>query len=298
VLATGSAIEKTDHDAGALDATTVKAATCTEEGYTGDTKCTVCNTVVKAGSKTDKIAHTPATDATTAKDATCTADGKEADVICTVCGETITAGAAIPATGHSYGEDGYCTKCGKLNPELCAHDGDTEIANAADATCTEAGYTGDTVCSICDEVLEKGEAILAKGHDEGKLDETTVKAATCTEAGYTGDVKCTVCGEVVTAGTEIAATGHTYVDGVCSVCGEKDPSVAATEETEAPEEAGATEASEEAGATEASEEAGATEATEVESPETGDHASVAALAVAVVSAMGIALVASKKKFNA
>ena len=50
--------------------------------------------------------------------------------------------------------------------------------------------------------------------DEGKV----TKEATCTEAGekiYT----CTRCGETKTE--EIPATGHTYVDGVCTGCGDK-----------------------------------------------------------------------------
>ncbi|MCD8160277.1 MAG: hypothetical protein LUE61_03675, partial [Clostridiales bacterium] len=33
---------------------------------------------------------------------------------------------------------------------------------------------------------------------------------------------CTVCGDSYIA-DETAATGHTYVDGVCTVCGAKEP---------------------------------------------------------------------------
>jgi ribosomal protein L40E len=41
----------------------------------------------------------------------------------------------------------------------------TEIRNAVLATCTVAGYTGDTYCTICGEKLADGEAIPALGHN-------------------------------------------------------------------------------------------------------------------------------------
>ena len=114
----------------------------------------------------------------------------------------------------------------------CTHP-QTAVSGKKAATCTEAGYTGDTVCLKCGEIVAKGEVIPAKGHEtvlQGKKD------ATCTEAGYTGDYVCTVCGEVVAKGSEIAALGHDTVlrnakaatceadgytgDEVCKVCGE------------------------------------------------------------------------------
>ena len=39
------------------------------------------------------------------------------------------------------------------------------LQNVKDATCTENGYTGDKICSICNEVIEKGKVIDAKGHN-------------------------------------------------------------------------------------------------------------------------------------
>ncbi len=49
------------------------------------------------------------------------------------------------------------------------------------------------------------------------------KAPTCTEDGITAGEKCADCDEVITKQETIDATGHTYVDGVCSVCSEKQP---------------------------------------------------------------------------
>ena len=45
----------------------------------------------------------------------------------------------------------------------CAHL-ETEIRDAAEPTCTEEGYTGDTYCTVCGEKVAEGEAIAANGH--------------------------------------------------------------------------------------------------------------------------------------
>ena len=81
----------------------------------------------------------------------------------------------------------------------------TQLVGAKPATCTEDGYTGDEVCTVCGETVKKGEVIPAPGH---KTQLVGAKAATCTEDGYTGDEVCTVCGETVKKGEVIPALGH------------------------------------------------------------------------------------------
>lgn len=130
----------------------------------------------------------------------------------------------------------------------CKHE-NTEVVGKKDPTCTEPGYTGDTVCKDCGKVLEKGEAIPATGKHEdkdkdGKCDgcgkdmqevcdhrNTEVVGAkdpTCGKPGYTGDTVCKDCGKVLEKGEEIPATGnHVWNDGVvtkkatCTEAGEK-----------------------------------------------------------------------------
>ena len=108
----------------------------------------------------------------------------------------------------------------------------TEVINKKDATCTEPGYTGDTVCVICGKEITKGETIPAKGHTE--VIDARVEP-TCTEPGKTEGKHCSVCNAIIVAQTEIPATGHTektvvgkpatctetgLTDGIsCSVCG-------------------------------------------------------------------------------
>ena len=43
--------------------------------------------------------------------------------------------------------------------------GATEVVNAKEATCTQEGYTGDTICSVCKTVLEEGEVIPKTEHN-------------------------------------------------------------------------------------------------------------------------------------
>ncbi len=113
----------------------------------------------------------------------------------------------------------------------------TEIRNQREATCKEAGYTGDTYCADCGEKLATGTATGKKPHTVGtpatcvskavcsvcgetfgEVDannhvHTTVKnrkEATCTQTGYTGDTYCTDCNKILRTGEELAALGHDY----------------------------------------------------------------------------------------
>lgn len=78
--------------------------------------------------------------------------------------------------------------------ETCQHE-NTELRNAKEATCTEDGYTGDEICSICGETVATGTVIPANGHswDSGVV----TKEATTEEEG-TKTYTCTVCGETKT----------------------------------------------------------------------------------------------------
>ena len=75
------------------------------------------------------------------------------------------------------------------NPEQrCKHTG-TEVRNQKAATCTTAGYTGDTYCKTYNKKLSTGKSIAAKGHS------TTTKTQKAT-ASKDGKITttCTRCG--------------------------------------------------------------------------------------------------------
>ena len=105
----------------------------------------------------------------------------------------------------SAGTTFYYSK-GKWSPnEPCKHT-ETEIRNKKDATCTEDGYTGDTYCKDCGEIIASGKVIPAKGHTEVVRYQ---KPATLTEDGYTGDTYCAECGILIKNGEVIPKGGVT-----------------------------------------------------------------------------------------
>ena len=90
-----------------------KAATCTEDGYTGDVVCKACGKVITKGEVIPATGHD--TEIVGAKEPTCTEDGYTGDEVCTICGEIVKKGEVIKATGHQY-KDGKCTVCGVADP--------------------------------------------------------------------------------------------------------------------------------------------------------------------------------------
>ncbi len=81
----------------------------------------------------------------------------------------------------------------------------TELRNAKEATCTAEGYTGDTVCTACEQTIVEGKVIPKKDHTP---EQQNAKEATCTAEGYTGDMICTGCEEIITAGEVIPMKAH------------------------------------------------------------------------------------------
>ena len=208
-----------------------KDATCTEPGYTGDTYCKDCGEKIGTGTAIPAKGHTEVIDEAVA--ATCTTPGKTEGKHCSVCNEVLVAQKEIPAKGHSWdagvittaatcenaGVKTYtCTVCNATKTEAINATGHTSVKVAEQpATCTEAGHTAGTKCSVCDAILSGMEEIPATGHTE-VIDEAV--AATCTEPGKTEGKHCSVCNEVLVAQEEIPAKGHTEVidEAVAATC--------------------------------------------------------------------------------
>lgn len=117
----------------------------------------------------------------------------------------------------------------------CEHE-KTELRNAVAATCQQKGYSGDTWCLECGELLTMGAQTELADHSGGTATcisgkicsvcgtEYTEKDsanhvhketrgqqdATCTVDGYTGDEFCADCGAEIGSGTAIAALGHDW----------------------------------------------------------------------------------------
>lgn len=160
-----------------------KEATCKEDGYTGDVYCKDCGEKLSNGKTIAKTTEHTWDAGKVTKTATCTEKGLKL-YTCTVCDKVRT--EEIPATGHQH----------------------TEVRNVKEATCTKAGYTGDTYCKDCGEKISSGEVIAKLAHtwDEGNI----TKEADCKETGvktYT----CHKCGATKTE--DIPRTEHTWDEG-------------------------------------------------------------------------------------
>ena len=154
-----------------------KDATCTEDGYTGDTYCKDCGETIGTGTPIPAKGHSwNEGKITTAP--TCENAGVKT-YTCTVCNATKT--EAIDATGHA--------------PVAVAEQ---------PATCTEAGHTAGVKCSVCGATISGIEVIPATGH---KPVIRNAVEATLTTPGYTGDTYCSVCNEPLKQGKKIPKTG-------------------------------------------------------------------------------------------
>lgn len=100
----------------------------------------------------------------------------------------------------------YAKKNGNTFVAMCQTHTEN-IKNAKDATCTENGYTGEKVCSICGAVTEYGHTTAALHHDYQLMNQ---KDATCTEPGYSGDSICSRCNDVESEGTVIDKLDHEW----------------------------------------------------------------------------------------
>lgn len=156
-------------------------ATCTKEGYSGDTYCTDCGEKLSSGTEIARKAHEY--EERERNEANCKRNGYIL-FVCKVCGDEKR--DVLPKTDHQH----------------------TEIRNKVEATCTDEGYTGDTYCTDCGEKLSDGKKIPATGHIHiGYLGK---KEATCENDGYTGDAYCKDCGITLKIGKNIPALGHTW----------------------------------------------------------------------------------------
>ncbi len=190
-------------------------ATCTEDYY-----CITCGEIFA-----ESLGHFP-----TYSTAHC-----ENENLCIRCGELLEA-----AVGHDYQSEVFaepdcyrdgeiyhaCTRCGdsytEIQPQL---EHDPVLQEGRPSTCTQQGYIGATVCSLCGTVLAPQASLPLGDHIDQNADgacdacgfsEECIHAwsegvinplPTCTESGVK-TFTCSVCGETKTESVD--AEGHNH----------------------------------------------------------------------------------------
>ena len=179
-----------------------KQPTCTSEG-TAIKTCTKCNATV-----TETIPKTSHKYADTVVAPTCTAGGYTLHK-CSVCG-TSYKDNTTKATGHSFGNSivtkqptctsegtaiKTCTKCNATVTEKLPAKGHTAVTDKGyPATCTTAGKTDGSHCSVCNTVIKVQTVINATGHKSSGW--ITDKAASI-GVKVSKHKECTVCKKIL-----------------------------------------------------------------------------------------------------
>ena len=175
------------------DWTTVKQATCKEEGTLART-CSKCSETEEESIQKSET-HTPVTDA--AIPATCKDTGLTEGSHCSVCNKVFVEQTTVPKT-----ED------------------HTPVADAAvPATCKDTGLTEGSHCFVCNKVFV-AQTVVPKTEDHTPITDAAVPA-TCKDTGLTEGSHCSTCSKVFEEQNEIPQKEHNYVDGYCKSCGEK-----------------------------------------------------------------------------
>lgn len=196
--------DKLDYEIHTPKTVNAKAATCTEDGYTGDTVCSVCGYEISQGEAVPATGHS-FTSYIPNGDATCTADGTETASCDNGCGAEDTRVEEGSALGHDWGVPAWAW----------SEDGTKFVATF---TCArDAAHTRELTAEPAASVKVE---------------------PTCTEAGvrvYSATVELDGVAYTATSEQAIPALGHDFADGVCTRCGEKDPDYAAPAEPDEPQ---------------------------------------------------------------
>lgn len=196
-----------------LTKTDYKAPNCTEAGNIEYWQCENCKKYFSDEAGTKEITkeqtvlnalNHPSTVLKNAKEATCTEEGYSGDKYCTECGALVEAGKVIPAKGHSFGTP-------KFN---WSEDGKTCSAVFA--------------CTVCGETKTENASVTSKVKTAPtcqKMGVTAYTAAVELNGNTYSDTK-----EI----TDIPVIAHNFENGVCTMCGEKDPNFKPTVDNNEP----------------------------------------------------------------
>ena len=201
-----------------------KKATCEEKGYSGDLYCEDCRLIIQLGHDIAATGHTW-DDGEITKEPTQTATGIKT-YTCKTCHKTRT--ETIPMLKGHHWDDGtvikeptctesgekiyHCTDedCNESYTETIKATGHqhTKLIRKKEAVCEEEGYSGDTYCEDCKQIIKAGKIISPTGHINTEI--RNKRTATCESEGYTGDTYCITCNKKLKDGQTIPKTDHNW----------------------------------------------------------------------------------------
>lgn len=201
-----------------------KKATCEEKGYSGDLYCEDCRLIIQLGHDIAATGHTW-DDGEITKEPTQTATGIKT-YTCKTCHKTRT--ETIPMLKGHHWDDGtvikeptctesgekiyHCTDedCNESYTETIKATGHqhTKLIRKKEAACEEEGYSGDTYCEDCKQIIKAGKIISPTGHTNTEI--RNKRTATCESEGYTGDTYCITCNKKLKDGQTIPKTDHNW----------------------------------------------------------------------------------------
>lgn len=194
------------------------AASCTQNGYTGDFCCTACDGIIKKGNEIVATGHQYG-ELIPEQSADCELPGMKAHYQCAVCKtyfnvdktETTLENIVIPALGHEWSawktdENNHwkeCSRCGRQD-EKSAHIWQWIVDKPA--TEEETGLKHEE-CGVCEAKRNEGTVIDKLDHTHIGIEHHAAVPATCHEEGTV---------EYWTCASSLCA-GKYYADESCSV---------------------------------------------------------------------------------
>ena len=215
-------------------------ATCTTDGLSSGAYCSVCNKTVEQQKVIKATGHNIVEDKSV--EPTCIKTGLTQGSHCSVCGEIIEQQEVINAAGHKWNsgeitkpadctENGVktytCTVCGETKTEIINAKGHTSVIDeAVEPTCTSAGLTQGSHCSVCNTVLIEQKVIDKKAHTV-VIDKAV--EPTCTSTGLTEGSHCSVCNQILVKQEIIPEIPHNcewindngHIVKKCAVCNDE-----------------------------------------------------------------------------
>lgn len=177
--------------------------TCESDGLTAGSHCSVCGQVIERQMIITTTGHHTVVDK--GYPSTCSERGRTDGSHCAICGKVFFEQVVLPLLDHEFTEskvrrtcttDGYtlhtCKNCGftYMSDFVYAPGHQLKTTPGYAQTCTKAGKTPQSTCTVCGKVVEKSESIPPFGHQwKEKITKATIK-----KDGLRV-IACSVCGK-------------------------------------------------------------------------------------------------------